>query len=423
MLLIKNAHLIDPASHTDAAKDILLGDGKVISVKDCIPAEEGMHVIDASGLIAAPGLVDTHSHFRDPGFTYKEDIHTGALSAAKGGYTSVVMMANTKPSIDNPEILKDVLARGAKEKIRIYSAANVTIGMKGEELTDFEALKNAGAVVLTDDGKPILNSLLLRGALLHAKAVDLPVSLHEEDPAYIHENGIHAGAAAEHLHIQGSPSAAEYTMIRRDVQHAIETGAKLCIQHISTKEGVELVRQAKRHNPLIHAEATPHHFSLTEEAVIRCGANAKCNPPIRTEEDRMAIIRGLQDGTIDIIATDHAPHAAEEKAVQPIWKAPSGMIGLETALSLGIRELVNPGYLSMEQLLACLTCSPADYYHLNAGRITEGGPADLVLFDPDEHWTVTDHFASKSSNSPFIGDEMPGVIHYTICRGEIVYEQ
>ena len=427
MLLVKNGYMIDPRSQREGAFDLLLDHGKIVRIAQQGDLEDTVGpdaaVLDASRCIVAPGLVDTHAHFRDPGYPEKEDIHSGAAAAAAGGYTSIIMMANTNPPIDNTKVLKRVLEKCAKEKIHIYSAANVTLHMQGKELTDFEALKEAGAKVFTDDGVPVRNRLLLRSALLHAKALDMPVSLHEEDPSLISENGINGGgAAAAYYGIKGSPREAEITMIREDVQAAAQTGAALCIQHISTAEGVALVRHARQINPLIRAEATPHHFSLTEEAVIRRGALAKVNPPVRTEHDRMEIIRGLQDGTISFIATDHAPHTAAQKAVTPLWKAPSGMIGLETALSLSIRELVNPGFLTMMQLLRLLTWNPAEYYKLPAGSIEEDGPADLVIFDPQAQWTVPDHFASRSSNSPFIGETLPGVVRWTIADGEIVYK-
>ena len=427
MLLVKNGYMIDPRSQREGAFDLLLDHGKIVRIAQQGDLEDTVGpdaaVLDASRCIVAPGLVDTHAHFRDPGYPEKEDIHSGAAAAAAGGYTSIIMMANTNPPIDNTKVLERVLEKCAKEKIHIYSAANVTLHMQGKELTDFEALKEAGAKVFTDDGVPVRNRLLLRSALLHAKALDMPVSLHEEDPSLISENGINGGgAAAAYYGIKGSPREAEITMIREDVQAAAQTGAALCIQHISTAEGVALVRHARQINPLIRAEATPHHFSLTEEAVIRCGALAKVNPPVRTEHDRMEIIRGLQDGTISFIATDHAPHTAAQKAVTPLWKAPSGMIGLETALSLSIRELVNPGFLTMMQLLRLLTWNPAEYYKLPAGSIEEDGPADLVIFDPQAQWTVPDHFASRSSNSPFIGETLPGIVRWTIADGEIVYK-
>ena len=352
-------------------------------------------------------LIDTHSHFRDPGFTYKEDLNTGAAAAAKGGYTSVILMANVVPPVDRPEVLSDILERGKKIPVHIYSCANVTKAMAGKELGDLKALADAGAAGFTDDGKPILDPEILRAALRIAGPLGLPVSLHEEDPGYIKENGINGhGEAAAALCLTGSDRKAEYTMVERDLQIAIEEKAPLCIQHISTKEAVDLVRKARALCPLVHAEATPHHFSLTEKAVIEKGTLARVNPPLRTEEDRMA--------------TDHAPHADFEKAKE-FTKAPSGMIGLETALSLGIRELVKPGYISMNKLIALLTCNPASFYHLSAGTVREGAPADLVLFDPEETWTVTDSFASKSSNSPFIGETLPGVVKYTIASGQIVY--
>lgn len=423
MLLIVNGTVIDPKSQLNARQDVLLGDdGRIAQIGERILPPDGCRILDASGCIVCPGLIDTHSHFRDPGFPWKEDIHTGCLSAAAGGYTSVLMMANTKPPIDCTEVLGDVLTRGAREAIHVYSGANVTKGMAGRELVDMEALAASGATVFTDDGVPVLRGELLEEALIRASRLNRPVSLHEEDPQYIHQNGIHGGgAAAAYLGIGGSPREAEIAMIRRDVEIAVRTGGRLVIQHISTAEGVELVRQAQKHNPLIQAEATPHHFSLTEEAVIRTGSLAKVNPPIRTEEDRLAIIEGMRDGTIRFIATDHAPHSDEEKSAEPLWKAPSGMIGLETALSLAIDRLVHPGYLTMSGMLAMLTCHPAAYYGLPGGELAEGGPADVTVFHPGETWTVGRDFASRSHNSPFIGETLPGVVRWTICGGSIVY--
>ena len=434
MLLIQNAYLINPADSREGICDIAIGNGRFLAIEAFIPPERAaalaaglpgdgeVRVIDARGLTAAPGLIDTHSHFRDPGFTRKEDLQTGAAAAARGGYTSVILMANVKPAVDCPDAVRDILERGRKTPVHMYTCANVTLGMQGRELADLKALAEAGAAGFTDDGLPVLNAGLLRAALKIAGPLGLPVSLHEEDPAYIRQPGVNGGGkAAAFLGLEGAGREAEYTMIERDLQIAIEEDAPLCIQHISSKEGVGLVREARKVNPRIHAEATPHHFSLTEEAVIRKGTLAKVNPPIRTEEDRRAIIDAIADGTIDIIATDHAPHCADEKD-RPFTKAPSGMIGLETALSLGIRELVRPGHITMRQLLALLTCNPAAFYHLPAGSVEAGAPADLVLFDPEETWTVTGQFASKSSNSPFIGETLPGVVHYTICGGQITYQ-
>ena len=423
MLMIRNSYLIDPASGTEGKRDILIDNGRVVKIEKNLLPPAGTSVIDAGGMIVCPGLIDTHSHFRDPGFTYKEDLSTGAESAVKGGYTTIILMANTKPPVDSVPVLQDILERGRRLPVRLYSCANVTKGMAGKELADLAALADSGAAGFTDDGLPIMDSAVLRSALEIAKALNLPVSLHEEDKSLISENGVNGGGkAAAFLGLAGSPREAEYTLIARDVQIAAELDAPLCVQHISTAEGVDYVRRARRGHPSIHAEATPHHFSLTEDAVIARGTLAKVNPPLRTEEDRMAIIRGLQDGTIDIIATDHAPHAAAEKE-KPFVQAPSGMIGLETALSLAVKNLVQPGHLTMMQMLACLTCNPADFYHLEAGRLEPGAPADLTIFDPDEEWIVPSEFASKSCNSPFIGDKLPGVVHYTIVGGDVVYRR
>ena len=378
-------------------------------------------MIDAAGLVVAPGLVDTHVHFRDPGFTYKEDILSGAEAAKKGGYTQIVLMANTKPCVDQVETLQYVLDKGDQTGIHIHSCANVTKGMAGQELVPMEQLSEAGAVGFTDDGVPILSENMVRKAMEQAALCRKPISFHEEDPKYIQNNGIHAGKAAAYYGIGGSKREAEITMIERDIRLALETGATVVIQHISTKEGVELVRQGKAAGADVHAEATPHNFTLTEEAAIEKGTLAKMNPPLREEVDRQAIIEGLADGTIDLIATDHAPHSKEEKE-KPLTEAPSGIIGLETALSLGIRELVQTGKLTYPQLVQRMSTAPCTLYGLHGGTLREGDPADLVIFDPEEIWKVQ-QFASKSVNSPFIGEELPGVVHATICGGKFVYQK
>lgn len=422
MLYLKNGYLIDPASGTEGHRDILIKDGKIARI---LPQgtdsgkKENLEAIDLKGQYIIPGLVDVHVHFRDPGFTYKEDICSGAEAAARGGFTSVVLMANTKPAVDNAETLSYVLEKGRETGIHVYTCANVTKGMQGRELTDMETLSRLGAAGFTDDGIPLLDEELLRSALQCAARLQRPVSLHEEDPVLIQNNGVNAGRAAAHFGIGGSPREAEISMVERDLRIALTQEADLSIQHISTREAVELVRQAKRLSSHIYAEATPHHFTLTQEAVIRHGTLAKMNPPLREEADRLAIIEGLRDGTIDMIATDHAPHSTEEKA-KPLTEAPSGIIGLETALSLGIRELVRKGYLSMSELVRKMSYAPAQLYRLDAGYVAEGGPADLVVLDPDGQWVVGG-FASRAVNSPFIGETMPGVISYTICQGKIVY--
>lgn len=422
MLLIQNGYMIDPKSGREGNYDILTEGGRIVKIGQKLsrPAKK-CEVIDAEGFLVAPGLVDVHVHFREPGFTHKEDICTGAAAAAKGGFTTVIMMANTKPAVDTAEVLQQVLGRGRETGIHVLSCANVTMGMKGRELTPMRELAAAGAVGFTDDGIPLLDKDIVRSAMKKAAELDMPISLHEENPKYIANNGINRGKASEHFGIGGSPREAEIDLIARDLDLALETGACINIQHISTKEGVELVRQAKRKGSNIHAEATPHHFTLTEEAAIRYGALAKMNPPLREEEDRLEIIRGLVDGTIDIIATDHAPHTAEEKA-KPITEAPSGIIGLETSLALGITQLVDGGYLTMKQLLQCMSTNPAALYHLDAGYLAEGGPADMILIDTAAEWTP-EEYVSKASNTPFTGWKLRGRAVKTICGGKIVWSE
>lgn len=419
-LLIKNGYLIDPKSGREGIYDILTENEKIVRIAECIaePAD-GADIIDAKGRIVAPGLVDVHVHFREPGFTQKEDISTGAKAAAKGGFTTVVLMANTKPAVDNEETLRYVLERGKETGIRVETCANVTMGLKGEALTAMEELAGKGAVGFTDDGIPIIGEELIRSAMEMVASLDMPISLHEEDPKLIDNNGINRGKASAHFGIGGSPREAEITLVERDLQIAIKTGACVNIQHISAKEAVELVRQAKKKSAGVHAEATPHHFTLTEEAAIKYGTLAKMNPPLREEADRLAIIEGLKDGTIDIIATDHAPHTAEEKA-KPITEAPSGIIGLETALPLGITKLVKEDHLTIMQLIEKMSLNPANMYHLDAGYLAEGGPADLIVVDADAKIICGD-YASKASNTPFTGWELYGKVCATVCKGTVIY--
>ena len=419
-MIIKNGFLINPRTKTEELADIRVEDGIIKEIGSLDPAASE-EVLDVTGLTIAPGLIDTHIHFRDPGFLYKEDLHTGSLAAAKGGFTSVICMANTKPVVDSVDILEDILTRAKEEKIRIYQAASVTYGLKGQEMTDFDALAKAGACGFTDDGIPIVDASLCYKAMKKAAELGYPISLHEEDPAFISQNGINQGAASAHLGIDGSPSIAEESMVARDCMLALRSGAHTVIQHISSGVSVALVRNAKALGANVHAEATPHHFTLTEEAVAIHGSLAKMNPPLRTEKDRMAIIEGLIDGTIDLIATDHAPHSAEEKAKEPMWTAPSGITGLETSLGLGVTSLVKGGHLTLMQLLEKMTSNPAELYNLPGGSVEVGSPADFVVFNPDEEWTVNE-FASKSTNTPFTGETLYGKIHYTVCGGEIIYE-
>ena len=419
-MLIKNGFLINPSTNTEEPADIRVENGIICEMGN-LERKGQEDVLDIAGLVIAPGLIDTHIHFRDPGFTYKEDLHTGSLAAAKGGFTSVICMANTKPVVDNTETLVDILERAKEESIRIYQTTSITKGLGGKEMNDLDSLKNAGACGFTDDGIPIMDEALCYQAMLEAARLDMPISLHEEDPAFISENGINRGVASEHLGIGGSPALAEDVMVSRDCMLALHSGAKTVIQHISSGNSVALVRGAKALGADIHAEATPHHFTLTDDAVIQFGSQAKMNPPLRTEADRLSIIEGLKDGTIDLIATDHAPHSAQEKATEPMHKAPSGIIGLETSLGLGITSLVKPGHLTLMELLEKMTCNPASLYKLPGGSIEVNAPADFVIFNPDEEWVV-DGFVSKSKNSPFLGVKLFGKIYYTICDGKIIYK-
>lgn len=424
MLLIKNCYAIDPGSGMEGERDIWIKEGRIVRICECGAGGEpsgAVDVIEAKGLVAAPGLVDVHVHFRDPGFSYKEDIESGSRSAAKGGFTTVVLMANTKPVVDNAETLSYVLEKGKRTGIHVKSCCAVTKGLLGKELTDMSSLLRAGAAGFTDDGVPLLDEEIVRRAMEQAAKLNAVLSFHEENPEFIQNNGINAGRAAAYYGIGGSDRRAEITMTERDVRLAQEIGAVINIQHISSREAVDIIRCAKKAGAEVHAEATPHHFTLTEDAAVRYGTLAKMNPPLRKEEDRLAIIEGLKDGTIDLIATDHAPHSLEEKQ-QDVTKAPSGIIGLETALPLGITNLVEMGYLTLQELLLKMTFNPASLYHLDAGYLAEGGPADLVLFAPKEKEVIKE-FASKSANSPFAGMELTGVVKYTICDGKIVYRK
>ena len=426
MLLITGGTVMDPSTGLHEKKDLAVKDGMIRELAPkgalaSLSSVPGCHTIDATDCIVAPGLVDPHVHFRDPGQTHKEDIKTGAAAAAKGGFTSVIMMGNTQPHPDTPETIRYMTGAGKKTGIRVYACGNVTMGMKGRKLTDMKALKAAGAVLFTDDGLPVLDRDLMKRACEEASALGMMISLHEEDPAFIKEPGINNGVVAQEMGLTGASREAEIVMVKRDIEIARETGCHITVQHISSAETVELIRQAKQEGVPVHGEAAPHHFTLTEDAVRQHGTHAKMNPPLRTEADRQAIVEGLKDGTIEMIATDHAPHAPEEKT-RPFTEAPSGIIGLETALSLGIRTLVQTGCLSMENLLKCMSTNPARITGISGGTLKAGVPADIVVFHPHETWVAGD-YRSKSVNTPFTGETLPGVVHATVCAGRIVYEK
>ncbi|HEM3599808.1 dihydroorotase [Streptococcus suis] len=422
MLLVKNGRVLDPQSGLDKVCDILMDGSKIVKIAESISADVEQ-IIDATGLVVAPGLVDVHVHFREPGQTHKEDIHTGALSAAAGGFTSVVMMANTNPTISNVETLKEVLDSAKKEAIHIYSVATITDHFDGQNLTDFPALLEAGAVAFSDDGIPLTNAGVVRKAMKLAKAHDCLISLHEEDPDLNGILGLNEQVAEKHFHVCGATGVAEYSMVARDVMIAYETGARVHIQHLSKAESVKVVEFVQGLGASVTAEVAPQHFSRTEDLLLTKGANAKMNPPLRLESDRLAVIDGLKSGVISVIATDHAPHHADEKNVEDLTQAPSGMTGLETSLSLGLTHLVEEGHLTLVQLLEKMTINPAKLYGLDAGYLAENGPADLVIFDPTVDRLVAADFASKSANSPFIGDRLKGEVHFTISDGKIVFEK
>ena len=429
-MLIKNGRVIDPESGFDGLADLLIENGKIKKIvkrvdggaDNTVPerVNGADEVLDASGMIIAPGLVDVHVHFRDPGLTHKEDIETGAAAAKAGGYTTVVCMANTNPAADNPDTIGYIIEKGKKTGIHVLAAAAVSKGLKGRELTDMDALKACGAAGFTDDGIPLMDEKLVKQAMEKARELNLHLSFHEEDPAFIINNGINKGVVSEQLGIGGSPALAEDSLVARDCMIALHTGAAVNIQHISSRNSVKMVALAKQLGADVWAEVTPHHFTLDETAVLKHGTLAKMNPPLRTAKDREALIEGLKSGAIDIIATDHAPHSREEKE-KPLTAAPSGIIGLETALPLAVTNLVKEGHLTYVQLFEKMCLNPARLYRLDSGRIKEGSDADLVIFDDRESFTVGD-FVSRSSNSPFTGETLYGRVRFTICGGKVVFE-
>lgn len=419
MLHIKNGRVINPANDMDQITDLWIEDGKILGFGADLCEKEAEEVIDASGMIVAPGLVDVHVHFRDPGLTYKEDIVSGSKAAAAGGFTTVVCMANTKPIVDNVETLAELVKREAELPIHVKQVSAVSIGFQGKELVDFDAMVAHGACGFSDDGIPLTDAAFIKKAMEEAARLDMPISLHEEDPSLNELNGINKGVISDKLGLGGAPALSEDVMVARDIMIALETGAKVDIQHISSGRSVDLVRYAKGLGANVYAEVTPHHFSVTEEMVLEHGTLCKMNPPVRTEWDRKKIIEGLKDGTIDMIATDHAPHSEEEKA-QEFTKAPSGIIGLETSLAMGVTNLVKAGELSYMELLRKMTINPAKLYQFDCGDIDKGHPADLVIFNPEETFVV-DSFYSKATNSPFVGAKLNGKVRYTICDGKIVY--
>ena len=422
-LLIRQGRLVDPVGGIGGVMDVLLEDGRVAMIGSNI-SEPDAQVIDASGLVVCAGLVDMHVHLREPGFEYKETIETGAAAAAHGGFTSIACMPNTRPATDCPERIDYVKQKAAQAcGVHVWPIGAVTVGESGQELTNFEALKEAGAVALSDDGVPVQNANLMRDGLILAHRQNLTILSHCEDADMVKNYAVNEGRVSRQLRLNGRPAIAEELMVARDAMLAEETGGAVHICHISTAKSVALVRRYKRKGVQITCETCPQYFSLTEDEILSQGSLARVNPPLRTKSDVEAIIEGLKDGTIDAIATDHAPHSAEEKA-RPLAKAPSGMIGLETSLAITLTELYHTGRMKLPDLIRRMTYNPASILRLpTKGRLSLGSDADITIFDPEEEWTIDpEQFASKARNTPFAGRKVKGRVKYTIVGGNIIYQ-
>lgn len=423
--LIRNGHVIDPGRFNGKA-DVLIEGGKIAAVgaKLLVKGDNSSHVtvIEAKGLWVCPGFVDLHVHLREPGFEYKETIATGARAAVAGGFTSVCCMPNTQPVNDSRSVTEFILRQAASAKqANVFPIGAITKGSDGNELAEIGELYEAGCVALSDDGRPVMQSLIMRRAMEYALAFNLPIIDHCEDLSLAEGGSMNEGLVSTELGLAGIPSAAEEVMVARNVALAELTGARLHLAHVSTVGSVRLVREAKSRGLAVTAEACPHHFSLTEEAVRNFNTHAKMNPPLRTGADVQAVKEGLRDGTIDGIATDHAPHAVQEKQLQ-FDEAPFGIVGLETALPL-VLNLVEEGVLSSEQAISKLTCAPAQVFALPKGTLALGADADVVLIDPDHTWVVDpSRFQSKARNTPFTGWTMKGRVMKTIVGGEVVYD-
>lgn len=418
-MVIKNGHFVEPSTGVSEVLDIRI-DGEVIEAIG--PNLDGDEVIDATGCIVAPGLVDTHVHFREPGFEQKETIKSGSESAARGGFTTVVTMANTSPTIDNAGMVEFVHRRARETAcIKVRPAACATKGMAGEEMTEMAELKAVGAVAVTDDGQDIQNSWVMRRVLEYAEMCDLVYLAHCEDHTLMDGGAMNEGFNATRLGIPGCPKAMEEIMIERNARLAELAGARIHIQHITTAGGVEILRRSKAKGIRITGETCPHYWTLTDDAIETYSTNAKMNPPLREQVDVDVIREAIADGTFDCISTDHAPHTVTEKEVE-FSQAPFGIVGLETSLALMLTGLVEPGLISLERGIELMTSASAAILGLDAGVAKVGGPADLVVFDATESWVVDPaDFASKSRNTPFTGMELKGVVKATLCDGKVVY--
>lgn len=416
-LLIRHGRVIDPASHRDGRFDVLVDRGKIADIQPSIPAN-GAKLIDAAGKLVVPGFVDLHTHLRQPGREDKETIESGCAAAIRGGFTTICAMPNTTPAIDHRGVV-DLIHREAQRigTVSVEVVGAVTKGRQGKELTDFGELFDAGCVALSDDGSPVADSFLMRRALEYAKVFDRPLIQHAEDPALFAGGVMHEGLVSTTLGLRGIPSEAESVIVARDLSLVELTGGWVHVAHLSSAQSVELIRRAKRRGLRVTCEVTPHHLALTHDAVGPFDTRAKVNPPLRTEDDRLALIEGLRDGTIDCIATDHAPHTDWEKDAD-FDSAPFGISGLETALGVCVETLVKPGLLTWAQLIEKLTVQPAQIAGLERGSLAVGRAADVAVIDPDATWTVDpQRFASKGRHSPFAGRTLTGVVASVLRHG------
>ena len=422
-ILLKNGNVIDYASRLNEKMDILIKGQKIVKVEKQIN-ESADQVIDCTDLSIMPGMIDMHCHLREPGFEYKETIETGSRSAVKGGFTTICPMPNTKPTPDSTIILSQIKKEAERVNLcNVFPFASVTKGEKGEELVNFEELKKAGAIAFSDDGMPVVNSRIMRQGMIEADKVGSFVSSHCEEKS-VSAGAINAGKIAEKLGVEGVLPEAEEIMAAREIVISETNNVRAHICHISTKTSVNMIRDAKKRGVKVTCETCPHYYSFTVEEVLKSGTNAKMNPPLREEKDRLAIIEGLKDGTIDAIITDHAPHAEEEKQ-KGLATAPNGIIGFETALAATITNLVDKKYISYMDMVRLMSYNPANLLGLkNKGQIKEGYDADITIFDPDiEYIYEKESIVSKSKNTPFIGKKLKGQVAYTIVGGKVVYER
>jgi dihydroorotase len=419
-LLIKGGRLIDPSQGIDATMDLLIADGVVLELGHLLLAPIGTQTIDATGLIVTPGLIDMHVHLRDPGFEYKEDLATGSRAAAAGGFTSIACMPNTSPVIDSKAITSYILGKARNEAlVNVFPIGSITRGGKGESLSEMGELKEAGCVAVSDDGKPVVSAELMRRALEYARGVGITVISHAEELSLVGCGVMNEGFVSTELGLKGIPWAAEDIAVAREVYLAEFTGCPIHIAHISTAGSARIIRSAKARGVRVSCETAPHYFTLTDEALRGYNTNAKMNPPLRSAADVAAMKAGLADGTIDAIATDHAPHHLDEKDVE-FDQALNGIIGLETSLPLSLR-LVEEGCLDLQALVSLMSCNPAKILGLERGTLRAGAVADVTIIDPHKKWQVSmEKLESKSKNTPFLGWEMKGRAAYTIIKGQVV---